>query len=84
MQAASDEGTSPWSDSGNGTTIANQAPTFTDGSSAARRLAENTTGTTDIGNPITATDGDGGTLTLPSLEARTSSPSLSTWTSFRR
>ena len=63
VQATSDEGTSQWSDSGNGTTIANQAPTFSEGSSATRRLAENTTGTQDIGNPVTATDSDGGTLT---------------------
>ncbi len=63
VQATSDEGTSPWSPSGNGRTVANQAPTFTEGTSTTRRLAENTTGTTDIGNPITATDGDGGTLT---------------------
>ena len=62
VQATSDEGTSQWSDSGTGTTIANQAPTFSEGSSATRRLAENTTGTQDVGNPITATDGDGGTL----------------------
>ncbi len=62
VQATSDEGTSLWSDSGNGTTIANQAPTFSEGSSATRRLAENTTGTQDVGNPVTATDGDGGTL----------------------
>ena len=63
VQATSDEGTSQWSDSGNGTTIANQAPTFSEGSSATRRLAENTTGAHNIGNPITATDRDGGTLT---------------------
>ena len=63
VQATSDEGTSQWSDSGNGRTVANQAPIFTDGTSTTRRLAENTTGTTDIGNPITASDGDGGTLT---------------------
>ena len=62
VQATSDEGTSQWSDSVNGTTIANQAPTFNEGLRTTRRLAENTTGTTDIGNPITATDGDGGTL----------------------
>ena len=62
VQAASDEGTSPWSDAGNGTTIANQAPTFSEGSSTTRRLAENTTGAHNVGNPITATDGDGGTL----------------------
>ena len=63
VQATSDEGTSQWSDSGNGRTVANQAPTFTEGSSTTRRLAENTTGAHNIGNPITATDGDGGTLT---------------------
>ena len=63
VQAASDEGTSQWSDSGNGRTVANQAPTFSEGSSTTRRLAENTTGTQDVGNPVTATDGDGGTLT---------------------
>ena len=63
VQATSDEGASQWSDSGDGTTIVNQAPTFTEGSSATRRLAENTTGTHNVGNPITATDGDGGTLT---------------------
>ena len=62
VQAISDEGTSPWSPSGNGRTIANLAPTFSEGSSAARRLAENTTGVHNVGNPITATDGDGGTL----------------------
>ena len=62
VQAASDEGTSPWSDSGNGTTIANQAPTFSEGSSTTRSLAENTTGVHNVGNPVTATDGDGGTL----------------------
>ncbi len=63
VQATSDEGTSQWSPSGNGRTGANQAPTFTDGSSTTRRLVENTTGAHNIGNPITASDGDGGTLT---------------------
>ena len=63
VQATSDEGTSEWSPSGNGRTVANQAPTFTEGSSTTRRIAENTTGTHNIGNPITATDSDGGTLT---------------------
>ncbi len=62
VQATSDEGTSQWSPSGNGRTVANQAPTFNEGSRTTRRLAENTTGTQDIGNPVTATDGDGGTL----------------------
>ena len=62
VQATSDEGTSEWSPSGNGRTVANQAPMFSEGASTTRRLAENTTGTQDIGNPITATDSDGGTL----------------------
>ena len=62
VQATSDEGTSQWSPSGNGRTVANQAPTFSEGSSTTRRLAENTTGAHNVGNPITATDGDGGTL----------------------
>ena len=62
VQATSDEGTSEWSPSGNGRTVANQAPTFNEGSRTTRRVAENTTGTQDVGNPITATDGDGGTM----------------------
>ena len=60
--ARSPEGQSDWSESVTVSTVANQAPTFNEGSRTTRRLAENTTGTTDIGNPITATDGDGGTL----------------------
>ena len=67
VQATSDEGTSLWSDAGNGRTVANQAPTFNEGSTTTRRFAENTTGTRDIGNPVSATDSDGGTLSY-SLE----------------
>ena len=63
VRAINDEGTGEWSPSGNGRTGANQAPTFTEGSSTTRRLVENTTGAHNISNPITATDGDGGTLT---------------------
>ena len=58
---AATKATSLWSPSADVSTIANQAPTFNDGSSTTRRIAENTTGTQDIGNPITATDRDGGT-----------------------
>ena len=61
--ARSDEGESLWSESVDGRTVANQAPTFNQGSQTTRSLAENTTGTHDIGNPVTATDRDGGTLT---------------------
>ena len=67
VQATSDEGTSLWSDAGNGRTVANQAPTFNEGSTTTRRFAENTTGTRDISNPVSATDSDGGTLSY-SLE----------------
>ena len=63
VRATSDEGTSPWSELVTVSTVANQAPTFNEGSSTSRSLAENTTGTHDIGNPVTATDSDGGTLT---------------------
>ena len=59
--ARSPEGESPWSESVDARTSANRAPTFNEGTSATRSFAENTTGTTDIGNPITARDNDGGT-----------------------
>ena len=67
VRATNDEGTGAWSSSGNGRTTTNQAPTFSEGSRTSRRLSENTTGTQDIGRPVSATDGDGGTLTY-SLE----------------
>ncbi|MCE2438453.1 MAG: hypothetical protein J4F39_03390 [Candidatus Latescibacteria bacterium] len=46
---------------------ANQVPTFSEGASATRSFAENTGGGQNIGNPVSATDSDGGTLTY-SLE----------------
>ena len=61
--ARSDEGESLWSPSADVRTVANQAPTFNEGTRTTRSFAENTTGTQDIGNPITATDRDGGTPT---------------------
>ncbi len=60
--ARSDEGVSPWSESADARTVANRAPTFNEGTRTTRSFAENTTGTHDIGNPITARDNDGGTL----------------------
>ena len=63
VRATSDEGTGDWSPSGGGTTTANQGPAFSEGASTTRSLAENTRAGQDIGNPVTATDGDGGTLT---------------------
>ena len=65
--ARSDEGESLWSPSADVSTIANQAPMFNEGSSAIRSIAENTPPDHSIGNPVTATDNDGGTLTY-SLE----------------
>ena len=59
--ARSPEGESQWSESVTVSTVANQAPTFNRGTRITRSFAENTTGTHDIGNPITATDRDGGT-----------------------
>ena len=60
--ARSDEGESLWSESAEARTVANQAPRFNEGTRTTRRLTENTTGTNDLGNPVTATDRDGGTL----------------------
>ncbi len=61
--ARSPEGESDWSESADARTVANRAPTFNEGTSTTREVAENTTGTNDIGNPLTARDIDGGTLT---------------------
>ena len=61
------EGASDWSSSGTGSTDPNQLPVFTDGSSATRRLDENTTGVKDVGDPVGATDPENTTLTY-SLE----------------
>ena len=60
--ARSDEGESLWSESVDVRTVANRAPTFNEGTRTTRSLDENTTGTHDVGNPITARDSDGGTL----------------------
>ena len=44
-------------------TDVNEPPTFDDGTTAARSIAENTAASTNIGSPLTATDVDGDTLT---------------------
>ena len=41
----------------------NQSPTFSEGASTTRSFAENTGAGQNIGNPVRATDSDGGTLT---------------------
>ena len=62
VRARNEEGEGGWSDTEYGTTDNNQAPTFNEGSRTTRRLAENTSGTHDIGAPVRASDRDGGTL----------------------
>ena len=62
VRARNDEGEGGWSDDEYGTTANNQAPIFNEGASTTRRLAENTSGTYAIGQPVQAVDRDGGTL----------------------
>ena len=62
VRAGNAEGTGPWSASATGTTEENLAPTFDDGASARRAVAENAPGGRDMGEPVRATDDDGGTL----------------------
>ena len=61
-RALNGETPSDWSPAGIGTTTAaaNNAPTFTAGTSTTRSVAENTTASTNIGTAIAATDADGG------------------------
>ena len=61
VRATNDEGTGAWSSSGRGATSANQRPVF-DESAPTRSLAENTPGGQDVGNPISATDPEGGAV----------------------
>ena len=61
VRATNEEDTSEWSSSGYGTTSANQRPVFEE-TAPTRSLAENTTGTQDIGDPIRATDPEGSTV----------------------
>ena len=67
VKARNDEGASDWSPSGTGSTSDNERPVFTDGSSATRSFAENTTGVHNIGDPVNATDPENTALTY-SLE----------------
>ncbi len=66
VRATNDEGTGEWSASVTGMTTANQAPTFSE-TNPTRSVAENSAAGQNIGNPVTAMDSDGGTLTY-SLE----------------
>ena len=74
IRATNDEGDGNWSSAGNGSTNApgNRAPVFTEGADATRNMEETVgdekiSAASDIGDPVTATDDDGDTLTY-SLE----------------
>ena len=61
VRAKNAEGTSEWSNPGNGATNApgaNNAPVFTDGTSATRSISASAQPNTPIGDPIRATDAD--------------------------
>ena len=65
VRTVNDEGHSGWSDTPSGTPImraTNQAPTFSS-TSATRSVDENTAAGQNIGDPVTATDGDNDSLT---------------------
>ncbi len=89
VRATNDEGTGPWSMSGEGNTSSapNNAPVFTEGDSASRDVEENTAADVPFGNPVAATDDDssdtlsyslgGADLSLAHLDHAISAMSLS-------
>ena len=72
VRAHNAQGVSNWSPSVTGTTIANQSPVFSEGTSTTRSIAENTGAGQNIGNPVSATDGDNDQITY-NLEGRDAS-----------
>ena len=72
VRAHNAQGVSNWSPSATGTTTANQSPVFSEGTSTTRSIAENTGAGQNIGNPVSATDGDNDPITY-SLEGRDAS-----------
>ena len=73
VRARNAEGTSDWSNPGNGATNAagaNNPPVFTDGASATRSVSATSAAGTAIGLPITATDADPGDTLAYTLEGR--------------
>ena len=73
VRAKNDEGTSGWSNSGNGSTNAagaNNPPVFTEGASATRSVSATAPAGTLIGAPVAATDADSGDTLTYSLEGR--------------
>ena len=73
VRAKNAEGTSGWSNPGNGATNepgANNPPVFSDGASATRTVSASSPTGTPIGEPVTATDADTGDTLTYSLEGR--------------
>ena len=73
VRATNAEGTSAWSNSGNGSTNApgaNNPPVFDEGSSATRSVSASAPPGTNIGDPVKATDADSGDTLTYSLEGR--------------
>ena len=62
VMARNDEGDGQWSDTAQGTTVANSAPDF-GANTASRSVPENSPSGTSVGAPVTATDADNDTLT---------------------
>ncbi len=67
VRATNDEGTSPWSDAGTGTTAAevresNPPPVFDEGTAAFRQVAEDSGSGSAVGEPVIATDSNDDTL----------------------
>ena len=73
VRAKSAEGTSDWSNPGNGSTAApgaNSPPVFAEGQSATRSVSASAPTGTSIGLPVAATDADSGDTLTYSLEGR--------------
>ena len=73
VRAKNAEGTSDWSNPGNGATNApgaNNLPVFTEGTSATRAVSATSAAGTNIGQPVAATDADSGDTLAYSLEGR--------------
>jgi len=73
VRAKNAEGTSDWSNPGNGATNApgaNNPPVFTDGTTATRSVSATSPAGTNIGLPVAATDADAGDTITYSHEGR--------------
>ena len=73
VRAKNAEGTSGWSNPGNGATNepgANNPPVFTEGETATRSVSASAPTGTSIGPPVAATDADSGDTLIYSLEGR--------------